>query len=269
MEYPLSYYGWRARQRTDPSSLPAVIPAPSINPGREVLTRNDLARPRILLEAGLVDEATAELERVSRGARGLQDRLQVAELFRAAGLYHKAQRLVVDAYSEQLARAPIPSLEELWWHAWPYAYAELVADATGRPGSVSAALVYSIMREESGYRADVISPVGARGLLQIMEETGQRLAAQAGREKISADDLFEPETNILLGAQYLGELAQRFNGRLAPAIASYNAGPTAVGRWIGEPSKDEDEWVEDIPYEQTRSYVKRVLRSLHVYAVLY
>ena len=141
--------------------------------------------------------------------------------------------------------------------------------ATGRKDSVAPELVYSIMREESGYRADAISPVGARGLLQIMEETGQKLAARAGRAQITADDLFEPETNIDLGAQYLGELSQRFNGRLAPAIASYNAGPTAVSRWIRETPRDEDEWVEDIPYEQTRHYVKRVLRSFYAYAVLY
>jgi soluble lytic murein transglycosylase len=159
-------------------------------------------------------------------------------------------------------------LEDLWWHAWPNAYAELVAQATGREGSVVPELVYSIMREESGYRADVISPVGARGLLQIMEETGQRLAARAGRDPISAEDLFEPKTNIALGAQYLGELSQRFDGRLAPAIASYNAGPAAVTRWLGE-ARDEDEWVEEIPYEQTRHYVKRVLRSLYAYEVLY
>ena len=125
------------------------------------------------------------------------------------------------------------------------------------------------MREESSYRADAISPVGARGLLQIMEETGQSLAARAGRAKISADDLFEPETNIDLGTQYLGELSRRFDGRLAPAIASYNAGPEAVGRWIREIQRDEDEWVESIPYEQTRHYVKRVLRSVHAYGVLY
>ena len=268
-EYPLSYYGWRARARVDAAAPPPEADAPGITTGTEALSARDLARPRILLEAGLIEEATAELQRVSRDARGLQDRLQVAELFRAAGLYHSAQRLVVDAYSEALARAPIPSLEDLWWHAWPYAYADLVLRATGRKGSVAPELVYSIMREESGYRADAISPVGARGLLQIMEETGQRLAARAGRAEITADDLFEPETNIDLGAQYLGELSARFGGRLAPAIASYNAGPTAVSRWIREIPRDEDEWVEDIPYEQTRHYVKRVLRSFYAYGVLY
>lgn len=269
LEYPLSYYGWRARARVDAPAASSKALVPPVKRGRNRLTSADLARPRILLEAGLLEAASMELQRVSGRARSLQDRLQVAELFRAAGLYHDAQRLVVDAYSELLARAPIPSMEDLWWHAWPYAYSELVGDATAGEGSVAPELVYSIMREESGYRADAISPVGARGLLQIMEETGQRLAARAGRDPISADDLLEPETNIDLGTQYLGELARRFGGRLAPAIASYNAGPSAVARWIDETPRDEDEWVEEIPYEQTRRYVKRVLRSVYAYGVLY
>ena len=131
-------------------------------------------------------------------------------------------------------------------------------------------LVYSIMREESGYRPEVVSISGARGLLQIMGTTGERLARDLGNSDFSTDQLFEPRINIGLGTHYLGELSRRFDGRLPAAVASYNAGPTAVGRWIAaEGQRDDDEWVEAIPYEQTRGYVKRVLRSLHAYQVLY
>ena len=73
---------------------------------------------------------------------------------------------MVDPYQEALARGPLPTLEELWWHAWPAAFLEVVEEATRAPGSVEAALVFSIMREESGFRPKVVSPVGARGLLQ-------------------------------------------------------------------------------------------------------
>ncbi len=89
-----------------------------------------------------------------------------------------------------------------------------------------------------------------------------------------ADDLFVPRTNISLGAGYLAELSNQFDGRLSASIASYNAGPEAVREWISEVEVEDaedrdDEWVESIPYEQTRNYVKRVLRSLYVYRTLY
>jgi soluble lytic murein transglycosylase len=129
--------------------------------------------------------------------------------------------------------------------------------------------VYAVMREESGYRPDVISISGARGLLQIMPETGERLAASEALMSFSPDDLFLPRINIRLGSSYLEQLMERFEGRISAAVASYNAGPEAVSRWFeGEPRED-DEWVEAIPYDQTRNYVKNVLRSLEVYRVLY
>jgi soluble lytic murein transglycosylase len=103
-----------------------------------------------------------------------------------------------------------------------------------------------------------------------METTGERLARDVGHENFSADDLFEPMTNIRLGSHYLAELSRRFDGRLSAAIASYNAGPVAVSGWLEErPNDDDAEWVEAIPYDQTRSYVKRVLRSLQAYTLLY
>ena len=279
LAYPLTYYGWRASARVaggigraskhDASGeTSTTLAAPKR--GERRLSADALARVRILLEAGLEDRALAELSRASQRVGGLSDRLELAQLFRNAGNYRSAQRLVVDPYQEALARGPLPTLEDLWWHAWPAAFLELVEEATRVPGSVEAALVLSIMREESGFRPKVMSPVGARGLLQIMEPTGERLAQAVGREGFSADDLFEPRINIQLGTYYLTELVGRFDGRLSAAIASYNAGPEAVTRWLEERSRlDDDEWIEAIPYDQTRSYVKRVLRSLQAYELLY
>ena len=126
------------------------------------------------------------------------------------------------------------------------------------------------MREESGYRPEVVSVVGARGLLQIMPDTGERLARDLGLPAFAPDDLFDPGVNLRLGTHYLGELTTQFAGRVSAAVGSYNAGPLAVGRWIAERgSLDDDEWVESIPYEQTRTYVKRVLRSVRAYEILY
>jgi soluble lytic murein transglycosylase len=268
-EFPLSYYGWRSLERVGGLEEGAAT-VPEILPGTRAINAADLERPRILLGAGMQARAASELDRLHRQARGLADRLDLAQLYSDAGEYHNAQRIVVDAYSEALARGPVASLEELWWHAWPAAYTGLVERSTASREWVDADLVFSIMREESGYRAKVVSPNGAKGLLQIMDETGARLAQKVGLEEFEAESLFEPEINLDLGSYYLGELRQRFNGRLSAAIASYNAGPNAVSEWVREGADiEDDEWVEAIPYDQTRSYVKRVLRSIQVYRILY
>ena len=102
-----------------------------------------------------------------------------------------------------------------------------------------------------------------------MPETGQRLASDLGIP-FEPDDLFDPALNVRLGSYYLSELSQRFGGRDSAAIGSYNAGPNAVARWLDERGNlEDDEWVETIPYAQTRSYVKRVLRSQWAYRTLY
>ena len=104
-----------------------------------------------------------------------------------------------------------------------------------------------------------------------MPSTATQLARQHDRPDFEVEDLFDPETNIALGARYLDQLARRFDGRLSAAIASYNAGPRRVSIWLqGEAGDLEDDvWVENIPYDQTRAYVKRVQRSLHVYERFY
>ena len=86
---------------------------------------------------------------------------------------------------------------------------------------------------------------------------------------VSVEDLFEPAVNIRLGASLLEDLLDRFDGRASAAVASYNAGHVSVARWLARNDLADDEWVEEIPYDQTRGYVKRVLRSMHAYRVLY
>ena len=267
-EFPLSYYGWRAGDRTGGVATPPG-PDRKLSRGRQRLKEADLERARILLEAGLLEEAQLEVQQIARGARGLTDRLELAHLASDTGDYHLAHRLVVDGYTESLARGPVPHYEDLWWYAWPSAFLPLVDRATRPEGSVPPQLVYSVMREESGFRAKIVSPVGARGLLQIMVETGRQLAQRHGVEEFDGEDLFDPGMNIDLGARYLTDLGRLFEGRTSASIASYNAGPEAVAKWQPEAAEEDDEWVEDIPYSQTRSYVKRVLRSLHAYQVLY
>lgn len=267
--FPLSYYGWRARDRVRTNGGP--LPTARLAMGRVGLRPSQLARPRILIAAGMLEAGAKEGVRLIPLAAGLEDRRALASLLTSAGDFYHAQRLIVDAYSVLLARAPADGLEEIWRYAWPSAYSALVETATGNEEGVRAELVYAIMREESGYRPKIVSPVGARGLLQIMDETGQRLADRIGWADFDVEALFDPATNIALGSHYLGELSGRFPTRMAAVIASYNAGPQVVSHWLTEDprSDQEDEWVESIPYAETRGYVKRVLRSLQAYQRLY
>jgi soluble lytic murein transglycosylase len=274
-EFPLSYYGWRASARAEQG--PSEVPALAIERGEAALAPRQLMRPRILLEAGRLEAAHAELDRLFARVEGLDDRLALAELYANAGDFHRPQRLIVGAYRESLARGPAPGALELWWHAWPAPYLDAVLGATESRAALEPELVYAIMREESGYRPGVRSVSGARGLLQLMPETAERVARLEALEGFRADDLFVPNVNIRLGAAYLDELLVRFSGRASVAIGGYNAGPHRVVRWLDAGSLeessahtlDDDEWVESIPYDQTRGYVKRVLRSVHAYRVLY
>jgi soluble lytic murein transglycosylase len=118
----------------------------------------------------------------------------------------------------------------------------------------------------------VMSSAGAMGLLQLMPETARRTAARVGADPLEDSEmLFVPRTNIALGSAYLDYLAERFPHQTSAVIAGYNAGPNAVAGWRKGPAGklEDDVWVEEIPYAQTRSYVRRVLRSLHVYRGFY
>jgi soluble lytic murein transglycosylase len=265
-DYPLSYYGFRAAARTEPAGGPDPEP---IDPGSPGLAERDLTRARILLEAGMLAEARAELELLYPRVRGLADRLNLAQLYADSGDFYRPELLMVEGYSARLAGLPAPRDLEVWWHAWPTPFVDLFREVAEIGIRVEPGLVYAVMREESGYRPEVVSISGARGLLQIMPETGEHLALRESLSEFSPDDLFIPSINIRLGSAYLEQLMTRFDGRRSAAIASYNAGPEAVSGWLAAGPLEDDEWVEAIPYDQTREYVKRVLRSLHVYRALY
>jgi soluble lytic murein transglycosylase len=264
--YPLSYYGWRASQLVEGDA--GQLEKGRVPEGSAALSSAELARPEILLEAELREQALAELNRLNPRARGRADRLALAELYGDAREENQAQRLMIDAYDVELSRAPDPAEVEVWWHAWPLPWPDQVRELGASVG-VEPALVYSVMREESGYRPTALSVAGAHGLLQLMPETAQKLARDAGLPEPSPASLFDPEVNLALGSRYIAQLMDRFGGRASAAIASYNAGPQAVARWLEGSALADDEWVEAIPYDQTRAYVKRVLRSLHAYRVLY
>jgi soluble lytic murein transglycosylase-like protein/predicted negative regulator of RcsB-dependent stress response len=270
-DYPLTYYGWRAQERLSIVGADRTESKDSLAEGTRRIEDDEIERVALLIEADLEGLARDELRFAAIRARGFSDRTRVGFLLARVGDYHRANRLVVNAYEDSLARGLQPGREALWWLSWPPAYRELIHEVFPSGASIDPELVWAIMREESHYRVDARSAVGALGLLQLMPTTAAQLATQQGLDSFETEDLFDPRTNIRLGSAYLAELGTRFNGRMSAAIGSYNAGPNKVSSWLrgADGRLEDDVWVEDIPYDQTRGYVKRVLRSLHVYKVFY
>jgi soluble lytic murein transglycosylase len=153
---------------------------------------------------------------------------------------------------------------------WKLAYPGRLLETIRRQDARDPYLVAALIREESVYDPRAVSPVGAMGLMQIMPDTGRRIARTVGLADFTIDQLFVPEVNLRLGVRYLEDLLDRFAGNTAYAVAAYNAGPEAVVRWIeNNPPRSIEEFIEEIPFAETRWYVKRVLRSLWEYQTLY
>lgn len=154
---------------------------------------------------------------------------------------------------------------------------QIVLGTSGYPmitlddGTPSPPLVMGLVRQESGFDEEAQSPAGARGLMQLMPSTAKHIAR---KERIAFDRNMlteDPTYNLRLGSSYLSDLLERFGGSLPMTLAAYNAGPARVNRWIkdfGNPGADVErmiDWIESIPYYETRNYVQRVIENITVY----
>ena len=152
---------------------------------------------------------------------------------------------------------PVVAAGEIWRHSQEF--------------NVDPYLVMGIMRQESSYRNTALSRVGAIGLIQVMPSTGARVAAMMGEQTYSPLDLEDPSTNLRYGTFYLSKLLDRFDGVFPLAVASYNGGPHNVSRWYErhQGEIDLDAYVEQIEYDETRDYVKRVSGHYSRYVSIY
>nr|WP_298722747.1 lytic transglycosylase domain-containing protein [uncultured Steroidobacter sp.] len=161
-------------------------------------------------------------------------------------------------YDQAIATASQQRVYNDYELLYPQPYDAEVLSAAKLTG-LSPQLIYSVMRQESLYRRDAQSSAGARGLLQMLPETARRTASKWNKPRPSPDDLFNPVINVPLGAANLRGLLDRFGGQTLVALAGYNAGPNAAARWMPSEALDPDIWVENIPYNETRNYVQRIL----------
>ncbi len=153
--------------------------------------------------------------------------------------------------------------------AYPLPYADLIADEAGKRRLVDPMLAQALIKQESHYHADISSKAGAVGLMQVMPFTARDLARRVGISSPSVEDLKDPSINVKLGIKYMEDVFERFTKNMVYAVASYNAGPTSVGNWMNKGVTDMDLFIEDIPYGETKSYVKKVLANYWTYKKLY
>ena len=214
---------------------------------------------------GLYQDAVRELSWLARtGTRGPKSLLHLSLHLSEAGAHHEALRLALLYFRDHLDGRRKPTPSTLWRVAYPTGYLPIIESYAANP--VDPYLVAAIIREESMYDARAVSPAGAVGLMQIMPATARALTGDSDDLDVIRKRLVEHRTNIRLGSQYLKTLLRQFSGNVLHAVAAYNAGPAAVSSWI---RKHRDaaptEFVELIPYRETRGYVKRVLRSYREY----
>ncbi len=148
---------------------------------------------------------------------------------------------------------------------FPILHRNTVATNAGKH-DLEPAWVFAVMRQESAFMRDARSPVGARGLMQLMPATAKHVATKSLKRKApQLEELFDPGTNIGLGTAYLREVLDELGDHPVLATAAYNAGPHRVKRWLPERELDADVWVELVPFNETRGYLRRVLSYTVIY----
>ena len=193
----------------------------------------------------------------------------LATLF-AGSEEHAAALRLLNGLIEAMSPAEVRGLSRTFWALlFPRAFWPEVRQQSERLG-LNPYLVLSMMRQESAFDPVAVSTAGARGLMQLMPATAQEVASRLLQLDISLEQLHDPPLSISLGTRYLAGLLERYQGNMVLALAAYNAGPGRVDRWREQwPNLAIEEFIEHIPFDETRAYVKLVLRNLAVYEWLY
>ena len=222
-------------------------------------------RARALLRMGLYTLAEGEFAKL-RATYPNEDEIGwvVSLLYHHAGAFDRSHHVPGERLDLNLGY-PNDSNVERWRVAYPTPFEDDV-NAAASTRTLDRYWVYAIMRKESGFRPEIESLANARGLLQLMEGTANDMAPPTGRGSIRASQLFDPTINIELGVMFMRTLADRFQSHPCLVFAGYNGGHGNVNSWLrARGSLPLELWVEELPYAQTRDYVKRVTMSWCVY----
>ena len=227
-------------------------------------------RARDLMSVGLDEGARRELMEIERRARTPADRkLLIAEYINAGNFYRASYMGEIGFGPLRLREGLRGESRQFWSYAFPRAFENSVMEAS-KSTTVPEEFIWGIMRAESHFKSNAASPVGALGLMQLMPFTGRKVANLLSMPTFEPNSLLQPATNIRLGSRYLQRLLEKFSGSVPLAAAGYNAGPHRVHAWVRNFGQLQmDEFIDHIPYLETRNYVKQVVRNYQIYSLLY
>ena len=276
--YVNSYYAILARQRIAViGDRDEAAPAPPLASVREVedvdwtdeLPENDphLIKARLLANAALNEYIRPEIQLSPTSNEW--GAFAEAEIYQSFGENTRAlqamKRSKIPFFSLSVSDVPLT----YWQIVFPRPYwPQLSSDA--QANGLDPYLVASLIRQESEFNPGAVSRANAYGLMQLLPSVGKSLAKKEGQRHLTPTQLLDPVTNLQLGTLDLRQTINRYNGQVEYALAAYNAGDVPVHQWIALNNyKDIPEWVESIPYTETREYVQSILRNREVYRDVY
>jgi soluble lytic murein transglycosylase len=248
-----SYYGFLASSKLgSPAALNTATEARREDIEAQLATLPELQRARVLFLAGDLERAQIEWNLAVRPMNSEQH-FAAAHLANQWQWHHKASQTVgwSGRFDELDLRYPTP------WNELVHQVSDL--------HQVPPYWIYGVIRQESGYMTRAVSSAGAMGLMQLMPYTAQHLSDTDGLGLTDASDITEPVINLDLGTRYLARMMARYDNPVY-ATAAYNAGPSRVDRWKERYPADLSVWIESIPFDETRGYVKAVLTYAQIYA---
>jgi soluble lytic murein transglycosylase len=281
--FPLTYFGAKSAERLrpapdgigasplNPADFLSVIPPASSLPSLDQPVSADVKLRQVRAQAlsDIAFDASAEMEYRAAYAESHSPQFLVgaAGAAIAAGHYGAGMAAVRQAFPQLEARRVQEIPNEVWRAAFPLPYESSLRSAAER-NQLDPMLVAGLIRQESAFESSAMSRVGAVGLMQVMPKTASKLARQLKVRYVRAR-LTDPGYNLLLGSRYLAGLIQSF-GTPEAALAAYNAGEDRVQQWTaGQNYLEAAEFVESIPFTETREYVQIVMRNSVVYRQVY
>jgi soluble lytic murein transglycosylase len=274
--YQHYFYAQMARQRLAALGNAPAAPQPQLDafqapppPQLEESFPADsphLAKARLLANAGLNDYIAQEI--AADPDSGSWSTLAEAQIYASYGETFRALRTMKRALPSA-ASSSISSIPLVYWRIlYPKPYWETIK-AESAKNNLDPYLVASLIRQESEFNPSAISPANAYGLMQMLPSVGKSLAHQEGMSNFQTFQLLDPATNIRLGTRYLRQGLNKFGGVSEYALAAYNAGDNRVEEWqAAGPYQGIDEFVESIPFTETREYVEGILRYVETYKAI-
>ena len=220
---------------------------------------------------GFNNNATLEINWIERSIdQSHSNVMWVSMMYNRVRDYAKAVKTLSRLFNKKSKQEEKELSLEFWENYYPSAYSDSINNWS-REYQVDPFLVKSIIRQESLYDAKALSPAGARGLMQVMPKTGQKLWKQLMKEpEYDSQVLYDPDINIQLGVKYINQLRKKYGEYDPYILICYNAGPHVLEKWLRrfKDIKDNDVFIESIPYPETRKYIKRVMRNYGIYKLL-